>query len=79
MHQILVCIPRKGTRRGLASQGKVLVQLTELSNYYQPVVAGIPHQTLTQPPIYLPLSFAFAQGLTSLRSIIQTKTTDGDR
>ena len=30
MHQDLIFIPRKGTRRGLASRGKVLVQLAAL-------------------------------------------------
>ena len=32
MHQDLMFIPRKGTRRGLASRGKALVQLAALPN-----------------------------------------------
>ena len=35
MHQDLMFIPRKGTRRGLASRGKALVQLAALPNQDQ--------------------------------------------
>ena len=35
MHQNLMFIPRKGTRRGLASRGKVLIQLTAISWFHR--------------------------------------------
>ena len=41
MHQDLMFIPRKGTRRGLASRGKALVQLAALPNQRSGVVAGM--------------------------------------
>ena len=35
MHQDLMFIPRKGTRRGLASRGKALVQLAALPGFIE--------------------------------------------
>ena len=35
MHRDLTFIPRKGTRRGLASRGKVLVQLAALPGFIE--------------------------------------------
>ena len=59
MHQDLIFIPRKGTRRGLASRGKVLVQLAALP-------AGFIEQGLLKPCSLLVSNEDLACNTTSL-------------